>query len=300
MPKRNKKGRDIDGVLILDKAPGQSSNHALQEIKRLFGANKAGHTGSLDPLASGLLPICLGQSTKVAQFLLDDDKRYFVKGKLGEISDTGDSDGEISMYKSTKGVDEAAVKETLKRYTGVISQIPPMYSALKKNGIPLYKLARKGIEIERQPREISIYEIKFISLEDDIVSLEVSCSKGTYIRTLIEDIGRDLNCGGHVVELRRIGFAHLNITQSRSFEELKKMSLDELDKLLLGSDEMLPSLKSIYLDYDQSSDIKSGRKIKCNELSATQKVKLYDFEKNFIGIGEGNSLSELAPKRLFV
>ena len=300
MPKRNKKGRDIDGVLILDKAPGQSSNHALQEIKRLFGANKAGHTGSLDPLASGLLPICLGQSTKVAQFLLDDDKRYFVKGKLGEISDTGDSDGEISMYKSTKGVDEAAVKETLKRYTGVISQIPPMYSALKKNGIPLYKLARKGIEIERQPREVSIYEIKFISLEDDIVSLEVSCSKGTYIRTLIEDIGRDLNCGGHVVELRRIGFAHLNIAQSRSFEELKKMSLDELDKLLLGSDEMLPSLKSIYLDYDQSNNIKFGRKIKCNELSAPQKVKLYDFEKNFIGIGEGNTLSELAPKRLFV
>ena len=300
MPKRNKKGRDIDGVLILDKAPGQSSNHALQEIKRLFGANKAGHTGSLDPLASGLLPICLGQSTKVAQFLLDDDKRYFVKGKLGEISDTGDSDGEISMYKSTKGVDEAAVKETLKRYTGVISQIPPMYSALKKNGIPLYKLARKGIEIERQPREVSIYEIKFISLEDDIVSLEVSCSKGTYIRTLIEDIGIDLNCGGHVVELRRIGFAHLNIAQGRSFEELKKMSLDELDKLLLGSDEMLPSLKSIYLDYDQSNNIKFGRKIKCNELSAAQKVKLYDFEKNFIGIGEGNTLSELAPKRLFV
>ena len=128
----------------------------------------------------------------------------------------------------------------------------------------------------------------------------MSCSKGTYIRTVIEDIGRDLNCGGHVVELRRIGFAHLNIAQSRSFEELKKMSLDELDKLLLGSDEMLPSLKSIYLDYDQSSDIKFGRKIKCNELSATQKVKLYDFEKNFIGIGEGNSLSELAPKRLFV
>jgi len=300
VPKRNKKGRDIDGVLILDKASGESSNRALQEIKRLFGANKAGHTGSLDPLASGLLPICLGQSTKVAQFLLDDDKRYFVKGKLGEISNTGDSDGEISMYKSTKGIDESAVKEILKGYIGGISQIPPMYSALKKNGIPLYKLARKGIEVERQPREVSIYEIKFIGLEDDIVSLEVSCSKGTYIRTLIEDIGRDLNCGGHVVELRRIGFAHLNIAQSRSFEELKKMSLAELDKLLLGSDEMLPSLKSIYLDYDQSNNIKFGRKIKCNELRAPQKVKLYDFEKNFIGIGEGNSLSELAPKRLFV
>ena len=144
MSKRNKKGRDIDGVLILDKASGQSSNSALQEIKHLFGANKAGHTGSLDPLASGLLPICLGQSTKVAQFLLDDDKKYFVKGKLGEISDTGDSEGRINKYGSTKGIDEAFIKETLKKFDGVISQIPPMFSALKKNGTPLYSLLEKG------------------------------------------------------------------------------------------------------------------------------------------------------------
>ena len=132
MSKRNKKGRDIDGVLILDKASGQSSNNALQEIKRLFGANKAGHTGSLDPLASGLLPICLGQSTKVAQFLLNDDKRYFVRGKLGEISDTGDSEGQISQFGSTQAIDEAVIKDSLKNFTGVISQIPPMFSALKK------------------------------------------------------------------------------------------------------------------------------------------------------------------------
>ena len=170
MSKRNKKGRDIDGVLILDKASGQSSNSALQEIKRLFGANKAGHTGSLDPLASGLLPICLGQSTKVAQFLLDDDKKYFVKGKLGEISDTGDSEGQISKYGSTKCIDEALIKETLKKFDGVISQIPPMFSALKKNGTPLYKLARKGIEVERKPREVSIHEVQFISLQDDVLT----------------------------------------------------------------------------------------------------------------------------------
>ena len=300
MSKRNKNGRDIDGVLILDKASGQSSNTALQKIKRLFDANKAGHTGSLDPLASGLLPICFGQSTKVAQFLLDDDKRYFVKGKLGEVSDTGDSEGEISKYGPTKKVDEAAIKHCLKTFVGVISQVPPMFSALKKNGTPLYKLARKGIEVERTPREVSIYEIQFINLEDDILTLEVCCSKGTYIRTLIEDIGKYLNCGGHVIELRRIGFAHLDIAQSKTFEDLKEMNLSELDRLLIRSDEMLPNLKSVYLDYDQSTDIKFGRKIKCNDLNTPQKIKIYDSNKRFVGIGESNNLSEVLPKRLFI
>ena len=300
MSKRNKKGRDIDGVFVLDKSSGTSSNSALQQVKRLFGANKAGHTGSLDPLASGLLPICLGQSTKVAQFLLDDDKRYFVRGKLGEVSDTGDSDGKISQYGSTSGVDETTIKDSLKKFVGVISQVPPMFSALKKNGTPLYKLARKGIEVERNPREVKIYEIQFISLEAKILTLEVSCSKGTYIRTLLEDIGKDLNCGAHVIELRRIGFAHLSIDQSKSFDEINKMSSGELEKLLIGPDEMLPNLKSVYLDYDQSVDVKFGRKIKCDELNTPQKVKLYDSNRKFIGIGECNHLSEVLPKRLFI
>ena len=300
MSKRNKKGRDIDGVFVLDKSSGTSSNSALQQVKRLFGANKAGHTGSLDPLASGLLPICLGQSTKVAQFLLDDDKRYFVRGKLGEVSDTGDSDGKISQYGSTSGIDETTIKDSLKKFVGVISQVPPMFSALKKNGTPLYKLARKGIEVERNPREVKIYEIQFISLEANILTIEVSCSKGTYIRTLLEDIGKDLNCGAHVIELRRIGFAHLNIDQSKSFDEINKMSSGELEKLLIGPDEMLPNLKSVYLDYDQSVDVKFGRKIKCDEFNTPQKVKLYDSNRKFIGIGECNHLSEVLPKRLFI
>ena len=300
MSKRNKKGRDIDGVFVLDKSSGTSSNSALQQVKRLFGANKAGHTGSLDPLASGLLPICLGQSTKVAQFLLDDDKRYFVRGKLGEVSDTGDSDGKISQYGSTSGIDETTIKDSLKKFVGVISQVPPMFSALKKNGTPLYKLARKGIEVERNPREVKIYEIQFISLEANILTLEVSCSKGTYIRTLLEDIGKDLNCGAHVIELRRIGFAHLNIDQSKTFDQINKLSSVELEKLLIGPDEMLPNLKSVYLDYDQSIDVKFGRKIKCDEFNTPQKVKLYDSNRKFIGIGECNHLSEVLPKRLFI
>ena len=300
MSKRNKKGRDIDGVFVLDKSSGTSSNSALQQVKRLFGANKAGHTGSLDPLASGLLPICLGQSTKVAQFLLDDDKRYFVRGKLGEVSDTGDSDGKISQYGSTSGIDETTIKDSLKKFVGVISQVPPMFSALKKNGTPLYKLARKGIEVERNPREVKIYEIQFISLEANILTLEVSCSKGTYIRTLLEDIGKDLNCGAHVIELRRIGFAHLNIDQSKTFDQINKLSSVELEKLLIGPDEMLPSLNPVYLDYDQSVDIRFGRKIKCDEFNTPQKVKLYDSNRKFIGMGECNHLSELLPKRLFI
>ena len=300
MSKQNKKGRDIDGVFVLDKSSGTSSNSALQQVKRLFGANKAGHTGSLDPLASGLLPICLGQSTKVAQFLLDDDKRYFVRGKLGEVSDTGDSDGKISQYGSTSGIDETTIKDSLKKFVGVISQVPPMFSALKKNGTPLYKLARKGIEVERNPREVKIYEIQFISLEANILTLEVSCSKGTYIRTLLEDIGKDLNCGAHVIELRRIGFAHLNIDQSKTFDQINKLSSVELEKLLIGPDEMLPSLNPVYLDYDQSVDIRFGRKIKCDEFNTPQKVKLYDSNRKFIGIGECNHLSEVLPKRLFI
>ena len=300
MSKRNKKGRDIDGVLILDKASGHSSNSALQDIKRLFGANKAGHTGSLDPLASGILPICLGQSTKVAQFLLNDDKRYFVRGRLGQISNTGDSEGELTKYGSTKDLDEKSLKNTLKEFIGEINQIPPMYSALKKNGTPLYKLARKGLEVERKARKVSIYEIQFILLENDILTLEVSCSKGTYIRTLIEDIGKSFGCGAHVIELRRIGFAHLNISQGKTFEDIKGMNYSELDSLLIGSDAMLPNLTSIYLDYEQSCDIKLGRKIKCNKLNTIQKVKLYDANKKFIGIGESNNLSEVLPKRVFI
>jgi len=303
MSKRNPKGRDINGVLLLDKASGYSSNSALQDVKRLFDANKAGHTGSLDPLASGLLPICLGQATKVAQFLLNGDKRYFVRGKLGQISDTGDSEGEVVDFGSTKEVNEQAIKNILLDFAGSINQVPPMYSALKRNGTPLYKLARKGIEVEREARPVTIHEIKFKGLEEEILSLEVSCSKGTYIRTLIEDIGKSLGCGGHVIELRRIGFTHFDISQGTTFEdlmELKNKSLNSLDSLLLSADEMLPSLKGLYLDAEQTLDIKHGRKVQSSGLDVGQKIKLYDEKKQFIGIGENNVLSEVWPKRVFI
>ena len=303
MSKRYKKGRDINGVVLLDKASGGSSNHALQQVKRLFGANKAGHTGSLDPLASGLLPICLGQATKVAQFLLDSDKRYFVRAKFGQVSSTGDSEGKIVNFGSTKGIDESSIRVTLLKFIGDINQVPPMYSALKRNGTPLYKLARKGIEIERSSRPVTIHEINFLDLEDAVVSLEVFCSKGTYIRTLVEDIGKSLGCGGHVIELRRTGFAHLGLSESKTYEQLSKLkeqNLESLDSVILSADEMLPNLKSVYLDSEQTRDIRLGKKIEYLGFSNPQKLKLYDHNEQFIGIGESNLMSEILPKRLFV
>jgi tRNA pseudouridine55 synthase len=303
MSKRNQQGRDISGVVLLDKASGSSSNYVLQQVKRLFGANKAGHTGSLDPLASGLLPVCLGQATKVAQFLLDEDKRYFVCAKFGQVSSTGDSEGKIVNFGSTKGIDESSIRVTLLKFLGDINQVPPMYSALKRNGTPLYKLARKGIEIERSSRPVTIHEINFLGLEDAVVSLEVSCSKGTYIRTLVEDIGKSLGCGGHVIELRRTGFAHLGLSESKTYEQLSKLkeqNLESLDSVILGADEMIPNLESVYLDSEQTSDIRLGKKIEYLGFSSSQKLKLYDHNEQFIGIGESNLMSEILPKRLFV
>ena len=303
MSERNQQVRDISGVVLLDKAKGSSSNHALQQVKRLFSANKAGHTGSLDPLASGLLPICLGQATKVAKFLLDEDKRYFVRAKLGQVSSTGDSEGKIISFGSTQGIDESSIRVILSNFIGGINQVPPMYSALKRNGTPLYKLARKGIEIKRDSRLVTIHEINFLDFEDAVVNLEVFCSKGTYIRTLVEDIGKSLGCGGYVVELRRIGFGHLKLSASQTYGQLSKLkeqSPDSLDSVLIGADKMLPNLKSVYLDSDQTRDIKLGKKIEYPGFSTSHKLKLYDNNKQFLGIGESNPISEIQPKRLFV
>ena len=303
MSKRKQQVRDINGFVLLDKASGRSSNFALQQVKRLFGANKAGHTGSLDPLASGLLPICLGQATKVAQFLLDDDKRYLVQAKFGQVSSTGDSEGKIINFGSTKGINESSIKTILLQFIGDINQVPPMYSALKRNGTPLYKLARKGIEIERSPRPVTVYEINFLGLEESVVSLEVFCSKGTYIRTLVEDIGKSLGSGGYVVELRRTGFAHLHLSESKTYEQLSKLkeqNLESLDSVILSADEMLPNLKNLYLNSEQTRDIRLGKKIEYQGFSTSQKLKLYDHNKQFLGIGESNLVSEILPSRLFV
>lgn len=303
MSRRNAKGRDINGIVLLDKDTGLSSNAALQKVKRLFFAKKAGHTGSLDPLASGILPICLGQATKVAQFLLDDDKRYFVRGKLGEISDTGDCEGKIIKTQTFGHVTEPQIIDAVMSFKGDILQIPPMYSALKKDGQPLYKLARQGIEIERPARPVTIHSIDFISYEQGILTLDVSCSKGTYIRSLIQDIGDKLGCGAHVVELRRTGFAHIDISEAIKFSDLEALAGDDYDQLdahIFLSENMLPNIASFTLDSAQTVDIKYGRSIVCNQQDLSHKLKLFDDQNQFIGIGELSEDGVIQPKRLFV
>ncbi len=304
MSRRNAKGRDINGIILLDKDTGLSSNAALQKVKRLFFAKKAGHTGALDPLASGILPICLGQATKVAGFLLNDDKRYFVRGQLGQATDTLDCEGEITAIKNFEQISEAQVLDTALSFQGDIEQVPPMYSALKKDGQPLYKLARQGIEIERKARSVTIHKLDFLGYENGIISLEVSCSKGTYIRSLIADIGEKLGCGAHVIELRRTGFAHIDITQAIKFADLETLigdtdaDFEQLDAKIFPSEAMLPSIHSVTIDKQQSIDIRYGRKIKI-ENQADNLVKMFDENTIFLGIGQIEN-GYLQPKRLFI
>lgn len=298
---RNKKGRDINGIILLDKGIGLSSNAALQKVKRLFFAKKAGHTGALDPLASGILPICLGQATKVAGFLLDDNKRYFVRGKFGQTTDTLDCEGEVSNTRSIEHLNEQKIRQAVKSFEGDIEQIPPMYSALKRDGQPLYKLARQGIEVERKARPVTIHKIEYLGYENGIVSLEVSCSKGTYIRSLIADIGEQLGCGAHIIELRRTGFAHINIEQAIKFADLELLASDDyqqLDSHLFKSEDLLPNIHSVSIDEQQSVDIRYGRKIKV-ENEVNNLVKIFDENARFLGIGQIED-NYLQPKRLFI
>ncbi|MDG2353887.1 MAG: tRNA pseudouridine(55) synthase TruB [Gammaproteobacteria bacterium] len=303
MSRRNPKGREINGIVLLDKDTGLSSNAALQKVKRLFFAKKAGHTGALDPLASGILPICLGQATKVAGFLLDDDKRYFVRGQLGQMTDTGDAEGKIIKTQTFEHLTDEEIRTVANQFVGDIEQVPPMYSALKKDGQPLYKLARQGIEIDRPPRPVTIHHIDYLGYENGVVSLEVSCSKGTYIRTLIEDIGNKLGCGAHVITLRRTGFAHIDIAQTIKFSDLENLATDDyqlLDEKIFATQDMLPSIDSIYLDEQQTIDIKYGRSITSSKQGSFEVIKLFDNCKQFLGIGEPDEDGSIKPKRLFI
>ena len=239
---RKQKGRTIDGVLLLDKPIGLTSNQALQRVKRLFDARKAGHTGSLDPLASGLLPICLGQATKVSGFLLNASKRYLVTARLGQRTDTGDADGQIIEEQPVPPIDHDAVKRVLVQFEGSQKQVPPMYSAIKHRGQRLYKLAREGIEIERQAREIEIYGLEILSLETNALQLDISCSKGTYVRTLIENIAQALGTVAHVIVLRRLAVGPYAEGRMYKLEELETLAghgMERLDDILLPVDSAL-------------------------------------------------------------
>jgi len=300
---RRKKGRSISGILIVDKPTGRSSNHVLQQVKRLFDAKKAGHTGALDPLATGVLPICLGEATKVSSYLLDADKRYHVTCQLGAITDSGDSDGQILSTSDIPHFSEQDVLNLLPDFTGEQDQVPPMFSALKHQGQPLYKLARQGIEVERKSRRIIIYKLQLLSITSDSFTLDVECSKGTYIRTLVEDISHALGSGGHVTMLRRISAAGYTLKQAISIEQLEKIAeqgLARLDKALLPTENALPDWPSIDATNDMVDALRHGQTIIVNQPFESTKVRLFDSNKQFIGLGEMTEQGIVAPKRVFV
>ncbi|MFB0970238.1 MAG: tRNA pseudouridine(55) synthase TruB, partial [Pseudomonadales bacterium] len=232
------KRREINGILILDKGIGKSSNGALQEVKRLYNAKKAGHTGSLDPLATGVLPLCFGEATKFSQFLLDANKRYVTTIKLGVVTTTGDAEGEIVEEVATQGFSTEELESALEKFRGEIEQIPSMFSAIKVNGQPLYKLARQGIEIVRKSRVVSIFEVNLVENNGVELILDVSCSKGTYIRTLAEDLGKVLGCGAHVIALRRTQSGPFKLDEAYSLQALEEMKasgeFEAIDSLLLS------------------------------------------------------------------
>jgi len=294
-------GRNINGIVLLDKATGQSSNYALQRVKRLLNANKAGHTGSLDPLATGVLPLCLGEATKISQFLLEADKRYLVKVVLGERTDSGDSDGVTLKVQKRIDVERKALVVALKKFEGEIQQLPPMHSALKHKGVPLYKFARKGVNVERKLRSITIHRIILLNFENNIADIDVTCSKGTYIRTLADDLGKTLGCGAHVGQLRRIQAGRFTIDSCRKLDDLEAIKesrgLDSLDELLIPMDQAIKEMPQVLLESKMAKQIKRGQAVFLDEGSGNGLVRLYD-KKNFIGIGVINAEGKVVPRRL--
>ena len=303
MGRRNKKGRNITGIIVIDKPKGRTSNHVLQQIKRTFDAKKAGHTGSLDPLATGVLPICLGEATKVSQYLLDGDKCYQVTCKLGVTTDSGDSDGNVVAEMPIPEITEQILYAVLPSFIGQQQQVPPMYSALKFQGQPLYKLARQGIEIERKARTVNIYDIILISFTSDSFTLEVKCSKGTYIRTLVEDISASLSTGGHVIALRRLESAGYAIEQAITIESIEKCAdegIKALDKLLLPTEEALPNWPRIEADDEQVLALRCGQQIQVEQKYEGVQIRLFDRLGTFLGLGEMSQKGIISPKRVFV
>ncbi|ELA9370357.1 tRNA pseudouridine(55) synthase TruB [Vibrio parahaemolyticus] len=307
---RRRKGRPINGVILLDKPTGISSNDALQKVKRIYFAEKAGHTGALDPLATGMLPICLGEATKFSQFLLDSDKRYRVIAKLGERTNTSDSDGEVV---ETRPVDVTLEKleASIEKFRGESDQVPSIFSALKYQGKPLYEYARKGIEVPRESRKITVYEIILHRFEGDEVEMEVHCSKGTYIRTIVDDLGEMLGCGAHVTMLRRTAVAKYPYEKMVTLEQLNELleqaHLEEiaprelLDPLLMPMDTAVEDLPEVNLIPELADMVQHGQPVQVLGAPEQGALRLtMGEERLFIGVGEMNDDGKIAPKRLVV
>jgi tRNA pseudouridine55 synthase len=301
MAKRRPRGRNITGILLLDKPVGMTSNSALQEVKRLFRAAKAGHTGSLDPLADGLLPICFGEATKMSAFLLDSDKRYRVQVRLGITTTTADAEGEVLARRPVEGLSPQKIEEVLAVFRGDIQQLPPMFSAVKHQGQRLYELARQGIEVERKPRTVHIYELMLVAFGDDNLDLEVHCSKGTYVRTLAEDIGERLGCGAHVATLRRTAVGPYDESGMVTLERVRDIAEHEsqrLDDLLLPIETVLGHWPEVRLSADAEHYLCQGQPVLVPRAPSSGWVRLYAADGRFIGAGEIDERGLVAPRRL--
>lgn len=297
--------KNINGILLLDKPAGITSNGALQQVKRLYTAKRAGHTGSLDPIATGMLPLCFGEATKFSQFLLDSDKHYYVTARLGKRTATGDVEGEVISERSFSHVTRANLEQALLSFHGETQQIPPMFSALKHKGKPLYELARQGIEVEREPRPIHVYSVQLESFQDDSFSFHIHCSKGTYIRTVVDDIGELLNCGAHVSQLRRTA-----VSPYMSFpmytlpvleDTFRREGTEGLVKLLLPVETSVAAFPSVKLSTSAAFYIRMGQPVRVTNAPAQGFVRLMIGEdQRFLGMGEMLEDYRVKPKRMVV
>ena len=291
-----RRGEAINGVLLLDKPYGVSSNAALQTSRKLLNAAKAGHTGTLDPLASGLLPLTFGEATKFSADLLYADKTYIANVKLGQTTTTGDLEGE---FVETKPVtcDRAAIDEALVAFRGEIQQVPPMFSALKRDGKTLYELAREGVQLELEPRTVTISMLNVLSYENEVLTIEVTCSKGTYIRVLAEDIGRALGCGAHLVGLRRTKVGDLSIEDAVLLDDFRAMDAEGRKAALAPIDRLMQTLPVVALDEEQTVRFCHGQRLPLG-LQECERVRVYGPDSQMVGTARINEYGVLAPERL--
>lgn len=310
MSRPRRRGRDIHGVLLLDKPQGLSSNDALQKVKRIFRANRAGHTGALDPLATGMLPVCLGEATKFSQYLLDADKRYRVIARLGERTDTSDADGQIISERPI-AFNQAQLDAALDSFRGETQQVPSMYSALKYQGRPLYEYARQGIDVPREARAITVYELQFIRWQDNELELEIHCSKGTYIRTIIDDLGEKLGCGAHVIMLRRLQVARYPIEKMVTLDQLYALQGEpgdltpeaqaQLDALLMPMDSPASDYPEVNLSETAAGYFRQGQPVQAANAPRDGLVRVTEGEaRKFIGMAQIAEDGRVAPRRLVV
>ncbi len=289
----------VNGILLLDKPRGMTSNTALQKAKGLLKARKAGHTGSLDPMATGLLPLCFGEGTKVSKFLLEADKRYWTTLQLGRETDTGDGEGE-TVAEAPVDVTEADIGAVLEAFRGEIEQIPSVYSAIKQGGEPLYRKVRRGEEVDAPPaRQVQIHELRLLGVEGDRLEVEILCSKGTYIRTLAIDIGRKLGCGAHLAELRRTASGPFRVEGAYTLEALEERDKAQRRACLLPVDAALTDLQPVTLGETAAYYLLQGQPVMVPKVPEGEHLRLYDNEDCFLGVGASLADGRIAPKRLF-